>query len=76
MIENKHDMRKLKISSTPEAGLIWLILEVLRSTFLFSNGKTSFWSVATTSHPNNAIPGKKIPCQTKTTLPMELTVPI
>ena len=39
-------------------GFIWAKLGVLRSIFLDSIGKTSLWSVATTSHPSNAMPKK------------------
>ena len=54
-----------RLKSTPEAGFICKILEVLRSIFLISNGKTSTWSVATTSHPSKAMPEKSSPDQTK-----------
>lgn len=39
-------------------GFICAKLGVLRSIFLDSIGKTSLWSVATTSHPSNAMPKK------------------
>lgn len=41
------------------SGFICMILEVLRSQFRIKSGKTSTWSVETTSHPSNAIPKKQ-----------------
>lgn len=43
---------------TPEPGSACTILDALRSTFLISKGKTSVWSVETTSQPSNAMPEK------------------
>lgn len=37
-----------------------MIQQVLRSTFLISNGNTSAWSVEITSHPRSAIPEEYI----------------
>lgn len=41
-------------------GFFCVILEILRSTFLCNNGKTSFWSVTITSHPNKAMPAMEL----------------
>lgn len=46
----------VKKKFAPESGFACMIQEVLRSTFLISNGNTSTWSVEITSHPSNAIP--------------------
>lgn len=41
-------------------GFFCMTLEILRSTFLSNNGKTSFWSVTITSHPSKAMPAMEL----------------
>lgn len=59
-----HPKGLVMVRTAPEPGFICMILEVLRSTFLISNGKTSVWSVEITSHPSNAMPEKRSQCHT------------
>lgn len=59
-----HSKGLVMVRIAPEPGFICMILEVLRSTFLISNGKTSVWSVEITSHPSKAMPEKRSQCHT------------
>lgn len=53
--EGKRNEKEPKINE-PASGFICMILEEFRSTFRIKRGKTSTWSVETTSHPSNAMP--------------------
>lgn len=48
------------IERVPGSDSVWSILEVLRSVFLISRGRTSVWSVEMTSHPSKAMPEEHV----------------
>lgn len=58
-ILHENNLRK-KGGGEPESEFACKIREVLRSTFLISNGRTSTWSVVITSHPSSAIPKEQV----------------